>query len=980
MGRVPEGRIRSARAGCGAWARSSLASVTGTLRDGRQNGYRYVVTAKASTPRLDIRLLGPPEVLVDGAPLAVDTRKAVAILALLAAEGRAFARDELAALLWPDADTSAANGALRRTLSALRAATGGETVLVDRSRVALDPEHVRVDLTDLERLARSDARRSLAAAAGLARGPFLAGFNLRDSPDFDDWRAARAVAVERTVMTVLDRLASAHEAEGDLPGAIVAASRRLDLDPLDEAGHVRLMDLLARSGDRAAALRQYRLCVSTLDRELSVAPLTSTTARYEAIRDADEPAESPVVVPTPPADVQDRTGDVGDALPPVAPLVGRGDVMDRLVAAIPSAPSGPGRIAAVIGEAGIGKTRVAQALTDHIRDRGGTVLTARAYMGERMIAYGPIVELLRSALAGPSAVERLDAGVRSELARLLPAIAPGGRPGRTRADGPGAHARLVAAIADGLTALTAGPVPGCIWIDDLQGADGATLEALDYLARRLSGRPILVLLTWRPEDLDEQTDPVVGRLAASPALVLELGRLDRVAVAELAAPTTTDPDVIDRLFESSEGLPLYVVEALAVGSGALTTMPVGVRAVLRARLAAVGETAGQILAAASVIGRSFDLGMVRHASGRSEGETVDALDESLRRGLVREAGAGFDFAHPGLRDLAYESTSRARRRLLHRRVAEALRLDLAGSGRDDLARLALIATHERDGGRSAEAAEAFRLAGARAAAIFANREAIEHDEAALALEHPDIAGLHAAIGRLRTRLGDYIGAIRALEAAAAAADDKTLPEIERGIAAAHLRRGDLVAAARHLDAALDGAADLGFVARVQVDRSVVLRVGGDLPAALAAARRALDAAVGAGDPAAIGAAHRSLGLVALASGDAEAARIASRQAVAAADEDPTARIASMTGLALAEAAAGDVEAGLRHGLAAVELCRKIGDRHLEGAVENHLADLLHAAGRDDDAMTHLRRAVEAFAEVGGDPADPVPGIWMLSAS
>ena len=64
----------------------------------------------------------------------------------------------------------------------------------------------------------------------------------------------------------------------------------------------------------------------------------------------------------------------------------------------------------------------------------------------------------------------------------------------------------------------------------------------------------------------------------------------------------------------------------------------------------------------------------------------------------------------------------------------------------------------------------------------------------------------------------------------------------------------------------------------------------------------------------------------------------------------------------------------------MEACRRIGDRHLEAAVENHLADLLHLAGRDDEALEHLRRAVAAFAELGGDPADPDPGIWMLSAS
>jgi DNA-binding SARP family transcriptional activator len=939
--------------------------------------YRYVVTAKAP-PRLDIRLLGPPEILVDGLPLVVDTRKAVAILALLGAEGRAFARDELAALLWPDADDPAAHGALRRTLSSLRSATG-DTVLVDRARVALAHDGVRVDLAELEGLARSDSRRSLAAAAEVARGPFLAGFNLRDSADFDDWRAGRAVAVDRTVLGVLDRLARANQAAGDLPGAISAASRRLDLDPLDEGGHVRLMELYAQSGDRASALRQYRLCVATLDRELGVAPLESTTSRYEAIRDSDEPAETPAAAQGSGPHVQ--IGTLGGELPPKQALVGREAAMDALRAAYSAAASGSGRIAVVTGEAGIGKTRLGDVFADYVRDRGGMVLRSRAYQGERGIAYGPIVELLRSALSDQAALARLDrATVRSELGRLLPAIDPAGGPGPARADGPGAHARLVAAIADGLTTLAAGPVPGCIWIDDLQFADGATLEALDYLARRLAGRMLLVLLAWRPDDLDETTEPVARRLAAPPAVAVELTRLDHAAVAQLATPVTTDPVVVDRLFRASEGLPLYVVEALAAGDLAHASMPVGVRAVLRARLGAVGEPAAQVLAAASVIGRSFDLATVRHASGRSEGETVDALDESLRRGLVREAGIGFDFAHGGLRDLAYESTSLTRRRLLHRRVADALRRGLAGSDRDDLARLAQIAAHEREGGRSDEAAEAFRLAGARAAAIFANREAIEHDEAALALGDPDIAGLHAAIGRLRTRLGDYAGAIGALEAAAAAADDTALPEIERAIAAAQLRRGDLVAAARHLDAARDGSADPAFLARVEVDLSVVLRLGRDLPEALVAARRALDAAVRADDAAVIGAAHRSLGLIALASGDAEAARTAARLAVAVTDEDPAARIAGLTGLALAEAAAGDVDAGLAHGYAAVELCRQIGDRHLEGAVENHIADILHAAGRDDDAMAHLRIAIEAFAEIGGDPADPDPGIWMLSAS
>src|SRR6478735_9942688 len=112
-----ERREREARSSIGA---SSSGIVSGTLRDGATIKYRYAVSAQAVP--LEIRLLGPLEVLVAGDPIVVDTRKALAIVALVAAEGRPFARDELAAMFWPDADDEAARGALRRTLSTLRTA------------------------------------------------------------------------------------------------------------------------------------------------------------------------------------------------------------------------------------------------------------------------------------------------------------------------------------------------------------------------------------------------------------------------------------------------------------------------------------------------------------------------------------------------------------------------------------------------------------------------------------------------------------------------------------------------------------------------------------------------------------------------------------------------------------------------------------------------------------------------------------------
>ncbi len=941
----------------------------------------------ATAPILDIRLLGPPMILVRGRPLAVDTRKAVAILALLAADGRAYAREELAALLWPDADDARARGSLRRTLSTLRAAVGSEAIVIDRSRVVLVDAEVRSDIADLERRSASDAVADLRSIGELARGPFLAGFTLRDSPEFDDWRAARAVAIERIVLGAMDRLAVALQGSNDLAGAIAATDRRLELDPLDEAAHVRLMELLAESGDRSAALRQYRACVAILDRELGVEPLATTTAAYEAIRDGGTPtrprtpsgSEPPVAVSTvdPPA--------------PRLPLVGRTTELSAVRSALDAPSDGDGRLIAVRGEAGIGKTRLVDEAADVVRGIGGTVIAATAFPSERAVAYGPIVDLLRDAMAQSSSATRLaalPATTRTELGRLLPALDPDGRPGDPAPATPGAHARLVAAVADGLTAAVRGPVPGMVWIDDVQWLDGASQEALSHLVRRLAGRPLVVIVTWRPEDLDVEGAAFAARALASPSATdVPLGRLDRSAIADLVRAAGRVGSAVeaeaDRLHAASEGLPLYVVEVLAApGPMAPDTLPAGVGAVLRERLAVVSETTSQVLAAAAVIGRSFDLSTLRHASGRSEDEIVDATDEALHRGLVRESGDGLDFAHAALRDLAYQDTSLTRRRLLHRRVADAYRLDLSGSGREDLARLVLIALHERAGGRDAAAADAHRAAGERAAAVYANVAAIDQYEAALGLGGADPGGLQEAIGRLRTRIGDYAGALTALQAAAAGAATEDLPRLEWGLARINLRRGDLAAAAHHLDAAASGTHDPVMRARIAVDRSVLARRGDDPAVAAAAAREAIEAADAAGDLLTLGAARRLSGLVALDAGQAAAAVVDLRLALAVAgdDPDPTAAIAALVGLAMAEAASGDPDAALGHGQSAVEACRRIGDRHLEAAVENHLADLLHAAGRDDEALEHLRRAVAAFAEMDGDPADPDPGVWMLAAS
>ena len=204
---------------------------------------------------LRVSLLGAPSIEAGRKRIETDTRKATALLAYLAVSEQPQRRATLAALLWPEADDAKARGALRRTLSVLRSALGDRWLEAEGDTIDLDRAGVRVDVTEF-RAAIHEGR--LEAAAGLYRGEFLQGFSLRDSPAFDDWQAAQADALRTAYGDVLARLATAAERDGDVGAAIAYAKLRLAVDPLHEPAHRELMRLQARSGDRAAAVRQYR--------------------------------------------------------------------------------------------------------------------------------------------------------------------------------------------------------------------------------------------------------------------------------------------------------------------------------------------------------------------------------------------------------------------------------------------------------------------------------------------------------------------------------------------------------------------------------------------------------------------------------------------------------------------------------------------------------------------------------------------------
>ena len=232
---------------------------------------------------LRIDLFGSPRIEIDGRPLVVDTRKAIALLAYVAVVDRPIARDSLAELLWPEADPESGKGALRRTLSTLRSGLGGTWLDVDRRQVALAHEDVQVDVASFRLRAASGDQASLADAVALYRGDFLEGFALRDSAPFEEWQLLEAEALRAELADALRRLVALEWANGRPQQAVWAARRLLALDRLDEAAHRSLMQLHAASGDRSAVARQYREVVRLLDAELGVAPSPETTDLRDAL-------------------------------------------------------------------------------------------------------------------------------------------------------------------------------------------------------------------------------------------------------------------------------------------------------------------------------------------------------------------------------------------------------------------------------------------------------------------------------------------------------------------------------------------------------------------------------------------------------------------------------------------------------------------------------------------------------------------------
>ncbi len=272
--------------------------------------------------QLELKLLGPPEARRDGAPLRLRTRKTLALLAYLAADGRSHRRAELAALLWPESDESRARTTLRSALADLRSALGsddGPSLLVERDSLRFGADlGASLDLTVLRTAyerARSSARdlrldgeegrelgERLRAGATAYAGEFLQDFHLDDAPDFDLWSGAERERWRTRLVVVLERLSGLLLESGEAREAVAVAERWAGEEPASAAAHERLMRATYAVGDREGALAVYERYRTTADRsggQAAAPQLEALAARIAAERRIGAPSARRTPPPTP---------------------------------------------------------------------------------------------------------------------------------------------------------------------------------------------------------------------------------------------------------------------------------------------------------------------------------------------------------------------------------------------------------------------------------------------------------------------------------------------------------------------------------------------------------------------------------------------------------------------------------------------------------------------------------------------------------
>jgi predicted ATPase/DNA-binding SARP family transcriptional activator len=691
-------------------------------------------------PTLHLRLFGGFSLTyADQQPSNLNTMRLQSLLAYLVLHRDIpQQRQHLAFVFWPDSSEAQARNNLRQLLHQLRQVFPAvDTYLSSDAHMLhwhpVTPFYLDVALFE-EALEEADAAQrsndqftlqaALERADDLYRGDVLPGC-------YDGWILPEREGLHQRHLQALEHLLRLFEERSDLATAIRYAQRLLGLDSLSEDLYRRLMHLYALKNDRASALHVYHTCVTTLQREMGVDPDPATQAVYKQLLRQEAPS-----IPM----------NVHQSLPAAtSTLIGRAREWEHLHDAWQHMMGEAPHFVLVSGEAGVGKSRLAEEFLLWASQQGAITAKARSYAAEGQLSLAPVTEWLRSeGLRAP--LRQLDDIWLTELARILPELIAE-RPELPSYESVtefGQRHRFFEALARAIL-LTGRPV--VLLLDDLQWCDHETLAWVHFLLRFDSRARLLVIGCAREEELAPQhpLHTFLHHLRNSMGVVdIPLEPFDAAETAKLASQVANRELGMREgllLFQETAGYPLFVVEMVRADLGRISAgspetdrrtsqpqldvapiLPPRIHAVLVGRLLQLSASARAFVELAAIIGREFTIDLLTAVSNTDADSAVRALDELWRKRIVREDGANsYDFTHDRLREVAYGEISVPQRRLLHHRVAQALETMY---GEDLNSVSGQLAWHYERAGMIVEALAYYQRAAAVAQRVYANEDAI----------------------------------------------------------------------------------------------------------------------------------------------------------------------------------------------------------------------------------------------------------------
>lgn len=731
-----------------------------------------------------LHLLAAPRLLVGGQAVHVGSRKAFAILALLALDGHAT-RDRLSLLLWPDADAAAGRRNLRRELFRLRQ-LGVPLEDAADAALALAPA-LTVDALQLLREGR------LPDDADSTKGIVLEGLDGVGSIDFDGWLQRWRAQIAHLQGQLLDREAQACEQRGDLLAALALQRQRWAAETCNEAAALQVMRLLVTLGDRAGAALAFQCLSDALHDELGMQPSQPVQDLARELRGpvGAESASRPQQPPDP-----GRTFTRAGAEPGLAaevPFVPRAAAQQAIEAAWAA-----GQRVYLHGAAGAGKSRLACEMAS----ARGPWLRVACEPQDNELPYSSVVRVLR-ALRESAPDVALPDWVRRELAQLMPELGP---PPQAQATDE-ARQRLLAAVAESWRLLMHDNFSAMV-LDDWHWGDAASVELWagmnETAPAPVQAEPVAWIIAYRgaqlpPAALQRQRSDVDSGRGAAVALE-GMDQAEVLAFTRLLSGSPGGRLFSQRLHAATQGNPFFLLETLrhlfaqrllvAEASGWSTPfdrltqdyaelpVPPSVRAAVQARVRALGAPVQRLLELASLCSGDVDASLLAGASALDEEAVIAALDHAQAAQLVRASGAGWRFVHDLVRQSLLEGISAARQRLLNERVAAQLQQRGAAP--------ALVAAQWEAAQRPA-AAVPWRIAAAESALrVHALNESLAHYAQALADGAPGstAVAVHLAMARVHARRSDRAGADAALASAGAAAAGSTAEVLQVQLACA----------------------------------------------------------------------------------------------------------------------------------------------------------------------------------------------------